>query len=244
MRMKLSLFTSLTQVCTSFSHSIWTAFKFGIELLIFPKHNFNNARVRQSVASVRTHYSEVSDHATLVAPETPSEISFTQSEQGRIVDLERQLSETISKQSKREKQVALLTSQLNTLLERAEAAAVAAESKQPDQRDLQLQSRDQALEEARSALHKASCAAEANEKSQQELTELRTELKTMKSESAAFRSRLANMENDKNRNQAATGPDMDKAINRISERIRALEVGQTSQLRHEKRLADVDNSNE
>jgi len=179
-----------------------------------------------------------------VAPETPSEISFTQSEQGRIVDLERQLSETISKQSKREKQVALLTSQLNTLLERAEAAAVAAESKQPDQRDLQLQSRDQALEEARSALHKASCAAEANEKSQQELTELRTELKTMKSESAAFRSRLANMENDKNRNQAATGPDMDKAINRISERIRALEVGQTSQLRHEKRLADVDNSNE
>ncbi len=244
MRMKLSLFTSLTQVCTSFSHSIWTAFKFGIELLIFPKHNFNNARVRQSVASVRTHYSEVSDHATLVAPETPSEISFTQSEQGRIVDLERQLSETISKQSKREKQVALLTSQLNTLLERAEAAAVAAESKQPDQRDLQLQSRDQALEEARSALHKASCAAEANEKSQRELTELRTELKTMKSESAAFRSRLANMENDKNRNQAATGPDMDKAINRISERIRALEVGQTSQLRHEKRLADVDNSNE
>jgi len=182
-----------------------------------------------------------------VAPETPSEISFTQSEQGRIVDLERQLSETISKQSKREKQVALLTSQLNTLLERAEAAAVAAESKQPDQRDLQesfLQSRDQALEEARSALHKASCAAEANEKSQQELTELRTELKTMKSESAAFRSRLANLENDKNRNQAATGPDMDKAINRISERIRALEVGQTSQLRHEKRLADVDNSNE
>ncbi len=178
--------------------------------------------------------------------DAPSEISPTRSEQGRIADLERQLKDTLSKQSKREKQVEVLTGQLNTLLERAEAdVADAAEAKQPDQRDLQaylLQSHDQALEEARSALQKASSAAVANEQSQRELAGV---VNAMKSESAGLRLRLENLENDKSRNQAATGRgDMDQVISEISERLRALEVGQTSRLRHDKRLADVDNSNE
>jgi hypothetical protein len=61
--------------------------------------------------------------------------------------------------------------------------------------DESLLSRDHALEQAQSALQRASCAAEANEQSQRELTEMRAELEARKSESAAFRLRLADTEN-------------------------------------------------
>jgi chromosome segregation ATPase len=122
--------------------------------------------------------------------------------------------------------IAPLTGQLNTLLEQAEVDLKgAAEAKQPEQRDLQaflLQSCDEALEKARSALDKASSAAEAIEQSRRDLPELRTELKAMVSKSARFRSQR--LENDRYRNQAATGSgNMDQVIHEMSERIRALE---------------------
>jgi folate-dependent tRNA-U54 methylase TrmFO/GidA len=102
-------------------------------------------------------------------------------------------------QFRRKKDIALLTGQLNTLLERAEADAAGA--KQPEQRDLKailLQSCDQALVQARSTLlllQKAFSAAEANEQSQRELTVMRVELNPMKSESVRFSSQLADLEN-------------------------------------------------
>ncbi|KAI0274171.1 hypothetical protein BGY98DRAFT_936034 [Russula aff. rugulosa BPL654] len=77
------------------------------------------------------------------------------------------------------------------------AEANAAEAKKLavlEQRELQAKL-DEALEQAQSALQKASCAAEANEQSQRELTEMYAELEARKSESAAFCLRLADNEN-------------------------------------------------
>ena len=114
------------------------------------------------------------------------------------------------------------------------------QSRDQGQRDLQaklnelLLSRDQALEQARSALQKASFAAEVNEQSQRELTEMRAELEARKSESAAFHSRLADTaendcakskaEADTYRNQTPTGfvnTDEDRVVHRLMERVRA-----------------------
>ena len=182
-------------------------------------------------------------------------------EHERIADLERQLSETHAAQIERNRQIAELTDQLvqkSTLLEQAEANAAQAKKRAGlEQRDLQakldkmllsrdteqrdqrarfdelLLSRDQALDEARSSLQKATLATEANERSQRELTEMRAELEVRKSESAAFRSRLPDMENDcakgkaeadTYRNQTPTGfydTDEDRVVHRLMERIRA-----------------------
>jgi hypothetical protein len=133
------------------------------------------------------------------------------------------------------------------LLSYDQAEANAAEAKKPaglELRELQakldesLLSRDHALEQAQSALQKASCAAEAiqaNEQSQRELTEMRTELEASKSESAAFRLRLADTENncannkadaDTYRTQTATGlvnTDEDPIVHRLMERMEAME---------------------
>jgi len=183
---------------------------------------------------VTTYYGESSaDLATLVAPDTSSEITLAQLEHERNVDLEQQLPETLSTQSARERHIVLLTDQLSTILEGAEAdAAEAKKHAGPEQRDLQaffLQSRDKALDQARSVLQKASCAAEANEQSQRELTEMRIGLKAIKSESAAFRSRPADLQKgaDRYRNLTATG-DVDRAIHGLTERMRALEADLTA----------------
>jgi hypothetical protein len=141
-------------------------------------------------------YSECSTlyHGTLVAPDTSSEITLTRLEHERIADLEQQLSETLSMQFERDQHISQLTNQLNTLLERVEAEAKKRAG--PEQRGLQAKPRDHALEQARSALQKASRAVEANnEQNQRELTGIRDELEARKSESAAFRSRLADLEN-------------------------------------------------
>src|SRR5712671_6862953 len=102
--------------------------------------------------------------------------------------------------------------------------------------DESLMSRDHALEQAQSALHKASRAAESNEQSQRELTEIRAELDASRSESAAFRLRPADTENgrvknkaeaDTYRNENETGlvnTEEDRVVHGLMERIRALEA--------------------
>ena len=102
--------------------------------------------------------------------------------------------------------------------------------------DESLLSRDHALKQARNALQKASCATEANQQSQRELTEMRANLEASKSESAAFRLRLADTENacskskaetDTNCNQTATGlvnTDEDRVVHRLMERMQAMEA--------------------
>ena len=96
-------------------------------------------------------------------------------------------------------------------------------------------SRDHALEQAQNALQKASCAAEANQQSQRELTEMRAELEASKSESAAFRLRLADTENGGGKSKAKANTyraqtaslfseDEDRVVHRLLERMQAMEV--------------------
>jgi hypothetical protein len=213
--------------------------------------------------------SSTEHHTKLVAPDAPSGKEIARLEDGRLIELERQLSQTLVAKTERDQRIAQLTDGLalksalleqaevklvlkntlleqveamlalkNTLLKQAETSAAkekkraglelrelqakldesllsrdhadeqveadAAEEKKRaglEIRELQakldesLLSRDHALEQAQSALQRASCAAEANEQSQRELTEMRAELEARKSESAAFRLRLADTEN-------------------------------------------------
>ena len=179
-------------------------------------------------------------HAKLVAPDVPSRKEISRLEDERVTELERQLSET---KIERDRCIAQLTDELalkSALLEKAEANA-AEEKKRAglELRELQakldesLLTRDHALEQAQSALQKASCAAEANEQSQRELTETRAELEASKSESAAFRLRLADTENgckveaDTYRTPTAKGlvnMDEDRVVHRLLERMQAMEA--------------------
>jgi hypothetical protein len=123
-------------------------------------------------------------------------------------------------------------------LEQAEAnAAEERERAALELRELQakldesLLSCDHALEQAQSALQNASYVAEANQKRQRELTEMRAELEAKMSESAlALRLRLADMESgcakskeeaDTYRTQTATGL---VNVDELLERMQALEA--------------------
>ena len=221
-------------------------------------------------------------HARIVAPDAPSGKEIARLEYGRLIELERQLSETLVAKTERDRRIAQLTDELalkSALLEQAQAYAAkleertglelrklqakldesllsrdlvlqqteanAAEEKKRALRELQakfdesLLSRDHALEQAQSALQKASCATEANEQSQRELTEMRAKLDVSKSESAAFRLRLAdiesgpngcsesNVEADTYRTQSAKGlvnVDEDRVVHRLMERMQAMEA--------------------
>ena len=299
-------------------------------------HNpsLNGLPSRSTGASGRPrHVSEEDDdregsmerRAKLVTPNTPSGRETARLEDGRLIELERQLSATLVVKTERDRRIAQLTDELalkSALLEQAEAnaAAAAAEAKKNaelelrelqarfdnsllshdhaleqaevsaaakknaeleirelqakldkllvshdhaveqavtnaavaaakakknaelEPRELQakldesLLSRDRALEQAQSALRKASCAAEANEQSQRQLTEMRAELEASKSESAAFRLRLADMEygrskskvgEDTYRTPTATGPvntDEGRVVHRLLERMQAMEA--------------------
>ena len=187
-------------------------------------------------------------HAKLVAPDAPSGKEMARLEDERLIELERQLSETLVAKTERDQSIAQLTDELalkSALLEQAEENAV--EAKKHAGRELDelqakldesLLSRDHALEEAQSALQKASHAAEANEQSQRENADLHAKLEAMESELASFRVRLADMENgsssgkskaetDTYRAQNATGlvnSDDDRAVHRLLERMQAMET--------------------
>ena len=127
----------------------------------------------------------------------------------RLAELERQLLAMHAAQIERDRLIAQLADQLvkkSALLEQAEANAAEAKKRAVlEQRELQAKL-DEALEQAQSALQKASCAAEANEQSRRELTEMHAELEARKSESAALRLRLADNESGctKSKAEAAT----------------------------------------
>ena len=120
--------------------------------------------------------------------------------------------------------------------------------------DESLLSRNHAREQAQSALQKASSAAEAYEQSQRELTEMRAKLEASRSESAAFRLRLADTEDgcaksktegdiyhNLDRNQTTTGranADEDRVVHRLKERVRALEA-EISSLRWNEKSFDM-----
>ena len=171
-------------------------------------------------------------HAKFVASDAPPGEGIARLEDRRLIEIERQLSETLVAKAERDRRIALLLEQAaeekrHANLELRELQAKLDES---------LLSRDHALEQAQSALQRASFAAEANEQSRRELTEMRAELEARKSELAAFRLRLADGENscgkgkakaNTYRTQTATGldnADEDRVVHRLLERMQAMEA--------------------
>jgi chromosome segregation ATPase len=122
--------------------------------------------------------------------------------------------------------------------------------------DESLLSRNHALEQARSALQKASCAADANEQSQRELTEMRAELEARRSEPAASCLRLADTEDncakskaeaDTDRNQNATGlvdTDEGRIVHKLVERMQVMEAEMASLRWNEKNFETMECRNE
>jgi hypothetical protein len=207
-----------------------------------------------------------------VTPDAPSGKEIARLDDGRLIELERQLSETLIAKTERDRRIAQLTDELalkNALLEQAEANMTKAKKRAGlEIRNLQakldesLLSRDHALEQAQSALQKASCTAEANERSQPacehetELAEVRAELEGKKSELEVVRLRLADTENgcakskaeaDTYRTQTATGlvnTDEDRVVHGLLERVRAMEAEMASLRRNEKSFEMMECRNE
>jgi hypothetical protein len=212
-------------------------------------------------------------HAKLVAPAASSENEVARLEHERIADLERQLSGMLSAQTKRDRRIAQLTDQLAQVLEQAEAnAAEAKKHAGLELRELQAKldelilSHDghlRTLEQAQSAVQKATFrAVEANELSQPacehetELTEVHAKLEARESELAAVRLRLTDAENrcskskaeaDTLRAQTAAGlvnTDADQVMHRLLERMQAMEAEMTSRRWNEKSIESMECRNE
>ena len=216
-------------------------------------------------------------HTKFVAPYGSSEKEVERLEHERIADLEQQLSETLAGQTERDRRIAQLTEQLaqmSALLNRAEAnAAVAAaeakENAELELRELQakhdksLLSRDRALEQAQSALHKATFgAAESNEPGQPicehetVLAELLAKLEAKESELATVSSRLTDAEDgwakskaeaDILRPQTTAGlvnMDVDRVMRRLMERVRSVETEMSALRGNEKSIESMECRNE
>ena len=177
-------------------------------------------------------------HGKLVAPDVSSEKEVTRMDYERIADLEWQLSETLTAQTGRDRYIAQLTDQLtqkSALLELSEANA--AEAKKHAKQELrELQAKLHTLEQAQSALQKAtSRASDADERSQP-ACEACAELEAKKSELEALRLRLTDAEDrcaeskeeaDTLRAQATAGlinGDVDRVMHRLMERMRSMEA--------------------
>jgi chromosome segregation ATPase len=217
-------------------------------------------------------------HAKLIAPDAPSGETELDRRIAQLTDelalKSAQLEQTEANAAEEKKRAGLELRELQTkldesllsrdqALEQAEANAAEAKkraglelSKLQAKVDELLLSRDQALEQAQSVLQKVPCTAEANEQSQRELTEMRAELEASKSESAALRLRLADMENgcneskaeaDTYRTQTATGlvnTDEDRVVHRLMECMQAMEAEIASLRGNEKSFDMMKCSNE
>jgi hypothetical protein len=204
-----------------------------------------------------------------MAPDAPSGKEIARLEDERLIELGRQLSETLVAKTERDRRIAQLTDQLaqkSALLERAEAnAAEAKEHEGLELRELQAKpgeltlSRDdhlRALEQGQSALRKAtSRATDADERSQP-ACEHETELAEVRAELEAVRLRLADAEDgwaksraeaDALRAQTAAGlvnTDVDRVVHRLMERMRTMEAEMSSMRGNEKSIESMVCSNE
>ena len=182
-------------------------------------------------------------HGKLVAPDASSEKEGARMEHERIANLERQLSETLTAQTERDRHISQLTEKLDELMLRLS-------------RDEHLRT----LEQAQSTLQKAtSRAAEANERSQRELAEVHAKLEARESELAAVRLLLTNAEDGRTKSkvldaddlrtgtQAPTGlvnMDVDRVIRGLMERIRSVEAEMASLQGNEKSIGEKECRNE
>ena len=217
-----------------------------------------------SSSSSDAHAAHGASRFQIALPDAPSGKEISRSEDDRLIALERQLSEV---KAERDQHIAQLNDGLallkGALLEQVEANAAKVEKrvglelrKLQAKLDESLLSRGHALEQAQNALQKASCAAEANEQSQRELTEIRGELEASKSELAAFRLRLADTENscskckaeaDTNHTPTATGlvnTDEDRVVHKLMERVQAMEAKIASLPGNEKGFEMIECRNE
>jgi vacuolar-type H+-ATPase subunit I/STV1 len=209
-------------------------------------------------------------HTKLLTTDAPSGKEIIWFGDGRLIELERQLSDTLIAKTQQDRRVAQLTDELarkSALLEQAEAnAAEARKRAELEQRELQVKlgelllSRDQELEQAQSALQKATFrAAEANERSQRELAEVYSRLDERESELAAVRLRLADTDGwAKSRSEADTScaetpsqavaglvdMDMGRVMRRLMERVRTVEVEMALLRGNEKSIESMECRNE
>jgi HSP90 family molecular chaperone len=184
-------------------------------------------------------------HANLVAL-APSGKEIARLEDGGLIELERQLLETLLAKTKRDRRIAQLTDELvlkGALLEQVRADAAEAKKRAGlELRTLQakvdelLLSRDQALEQAQSALQEATfralleqaeASAAAGKKpaglEKRELQAKFDELLPAKSKAEADTSRVGT--------EAAAGAvnmDVDRVMTRLMERVRAVEAEMAS----------------
>jgi hypothetical protein len=263
-----------SRVCTSLRHFIWTTLKFETALLIFPKPDSNAVKHSETTelaqklsAGHPTHIQ--SQHGVLSSSDvgaTDGSLStghhakfvvsgkeIARPEDGRHIELELE----------RDRRIAQLTDELalkNALLEQAaeekERAGLELRKLQGKLDELLL-SRDHALEQAQSAIQKPTFRiAEANERSQREIAELNSKLEARESELAAVRLRPADSENGYSKGKAEAGTyrnqnetnfvntDEDRVVNRLMERVQAMEAELASLRRNEKSFEMMECRNE
>ena len=197
-----------------------------------------------------------------MAPDAPSGREIAQPKDDRLIELERQLSETLVAKTERDQRIAQLTNEL--ALKSALLEQTAEEKKRAglELRELQeklselLLSRDHALAQAQSASQKAtSRITEADERSQRKLAELHAKLEARDFELVAVRLRLTDAEKGAKGkadaetycNQDTTGlvsTDKDQVVHMLLERNRAMEAEIAMLRRNEKSCEMMECRNE
>jgi len=186
-------------------------------------------------------------HAQLVVPDGKE---IARLEDKRLVELERQLSETLVGQTERDRRIGQLIDEL--ALKSALLAQASEEKERARLEQLELQAKLDGLMLSRDEVFRT--PEQAQSALATELAKVRAVLEGTKSELAAVRSRLTDAEDglakkkaeeDTLRTQtAANNTDMDRVMHRFMERMRAMETEISSLRGNEKSTEDMECSNE
>ena len=203
-------------------------------------------------------------HVMLVAPDASSGKEIARLEDGRLIDLERQLSETLVAKAERDRRIAQQADELalnGALLKHAveEKRRAKLELRELQAKlDESLLSRDQAVEQAQSALQNATSRIAAADERSQPACGHETELAEVRAELDAVRLRLRDAEDgwakskaetDTLRAQTAAGPslvntDAERVMHRLLDRMQAMEAELSSLRGNEKSIESMECRNE
>ncbi|KAF8492374.1 hypothetical protein F5888DRAFT_1637137 [Russula emetica] len=250
-------------------HGIFSSSDAGVAHSAFPSQTATSEDMGRPASPQITRSTEHHGKLVPVAPDAPSGKETARLEDGRLIELERQLSETLVAKTKLARRTAQLTDELALKSSLLEQAAEEKKRAGLELRELQakldesLLSRDHALEQAQSALQKAtSCASNADEWSQlpceheTEVAEVRAELEGKNSELEAVRLQLTDAEDgwakskaeaDTLRAQTAAGlvnTDVERVMHRLMERMRTMEAEMSSLRGNEKSIESMECRNE
>jgi chromosome segregation ATPase len=203
--------------------------------------------------------------AKFMVPEAASEGEVARLEGQRLVELERQLSETLAAQTERDQRLAQLTDELalkSALLEHSEAEAAKATKhaglEHVDRLDAQVEQKDAELVNMQAKLDELLLSRDKHMRAlrqrvgqyETELADVRAELEVRKSELEAVRVRLTDaemgwvrskIEADTLRALTTASPattDEDRITHGLAERMRAMEIGMAS-LRCSEEISEV-----